>query len=120
MWAPTLNPHPTSPHSTMNTHTLQCTACSRDHSPDMRTLQCKACASPLVVAYPPDAEPRLNAPPVSLGEGNTPVVPLPTIADSLGLNTLYAKLEFSARPVPSKTEAPPQCSPSPGNLASRS
>ena len=80
----------------MNTHTLRCTACSRDHTPDMRTLQCKACASPLVVAYPPDAEPRLNAPPVSLGEGNTPVVPLPTIADSLGLTSLYAKLEFSA------------------------
>ena len=79
----------------MNTHTLRCTACSRDHTPDMRTLQCKACASPLVVAYPPDAEPRLNAPPVSLGEGNTPVVPLPTIADSLGLTSLYAKLEFS-------------------------
>ena len=80
----------------MNTHTLQCTACSRYHSPDMRTLQCKACASPLVVAYPSDAEPVLNAFPVSLGEGNTPVVPLPAIADSLGLRSLYAKLEFAA------------------------
>ena len=80
----------------MNTHTLRCTACSRDHTLDMRTLHCQECASPLVVAYPSDAEPVLNASPVSLGEGNTAVVPLPTIADSLGLNTLYAKLEFAA------------------------
>ena len=80
----------------MNTHTLQCTACSRDHAPDMRTLRCQECASPLVVAYPPDAEPVLNASPVSLGEGHTPVVPLPSMADSLGLNTLYAKLEFAS------------------------
>ena len=80
----------------MNTHTLRCTACSRDHTPDMRTLHCQECASPLVVAYPSDAEPVLNASPVSLGEGHTPVVSLPTFADSLGLNTLYAKLEFAA------------------------
>ena len=80
----------------MNTHTLRCTACSRDHSPDMRTLQCQECASPLVVAYPSDATTALNASPVSLGEGRTPVVPLPTIADSLGLSSLYAKLEFAA------------------------
>ena len=60
----------------MNPHTLQCTACSRDHTPDMRTLHCQECASPLVVAYPSDAEPVLNASPVSLGEGNTSVVPL--------------------------------------------
>ena len=81
---------------TMNTHTLRCTACSRDHAPDMRTLHCQECASPLVVAYPPDAEPVLNASPVSLGEGHTSVVPLPAIADSLGLSSLYAKLEFAA------------------------
>ena len=80
----------------MNTHTLRCTACSRDHTPDMRTLRCQECTSPLVVAYPSDAEPVLNACPVSLGEGHTPVVPLPAIADSLGLNTLYAKLEFAS------------------------
>ena len=80
----------------MNTHTLQCTACSRDHTPDMRTLRCRECASPLAVAYPSDSEPVLNASPVSLGEGHTPVVPLPAIADSLGLNSIYAKLEFAA------------------------
>ena len=82
--------------NTMNTHTLRCTACSRDHTPDMRILHCRECASPLVVAYPPDAEPVLNTSPVSLGEGHTPVVPLPAIADSLGLNTLFAKLEFAS------------------------
>ena len=91
-----MNPHPTSPHPTMNTHTLQCTACSRDHTPDMRTLHCQECASPLVVAYPSDAEPVLNACPVSLGEGHAPVVTLPTIADSLGLKSLYTKLEFAS------------------------
>ena len=80
----------------MNTHTLRCTACSRDHTPDMRTLRCQECTSPLVVAYPSYAEPVLNACPVSIGEGHTPVVPLPTIADSLGLNSLYAKLEFAS------------------------
>ena len=80
----------------MNTHTLRCTACSRDYAPDMRTLHCQECASPLVVAYPSDADPVLNAFPVPLGEGHTPVVPLPTIADSLGLSSLYAKLEFAA------------------------
>ena len=82
--------------NTMNTHTLRCTACSRDHTPDMRTLHCQECASPLVVAYPSDAEPVLNTSPVSLGEGHTPVVPLPAIADSLDLNSIYAKLEFAA------------------------
>ena len=80
----------------MNTHTLRCTTCSRDHAPNMRTLRCHECASPLVATYPSDAEPVLNASPVSLGEGHTPVVPLPTIADSLGLSSLYVKLEFAS------------------------
>ncbi len=80
----------------MNTHTLRCTACSRDHTPDIRTLACNDCAAPMVVSYPPDAEPTLGIPPVSLGEGHTPVVPLPSIADTLGLKTLYVKLEFSS------------------------
>ena len=48
------------------------------------------------MAYPSNSDPVLNASPVSLGEGNTPVVPLPTIADSLGLSSLYAKLEFAS------------------------
>ena len=82
--------------STMNTHTLQCTSCSRDHSPDTRTLACDDCHAPLVVAYPPEAQPTLGIPPVSLGEGNTPVVPLPGIAEFLGLSSLYAKLEFAS------------------------
>ena len=81
---------------TMNIHTLQCTACSRDHTPDIRTLTCDDCDSPLIVAYPPDTQPTLGIPPVSLGEGDTPVVPLPTIADSLGLSFLCAKLEFAS------------------------
>lgn len=80
----------------MNTHTLQCTACSRHYTPDIRTLACRDCDAPLVVAYPAGAEPTLGIPPVSLGEGNTPVVPLPNIADFLGLASLHAKLEFAS------------------------
>ena len=81
---------------TMNTHTLQCTSCSRDHSPNIRTLACADCDAPLIVAYSPDAQPTLGVPPVTLGEGNTPVVPLPNIADFLGLNSLHGKLEFAS------------------------
>lgn len=80
----------------MNTHTLQCTACSRDHSPNIRTLACADCDAPLIVAYPPDAQPTLGVPPVTLGEGNTPVIPLTAIAEFLGLSSLYAKLEFAS------------------------
>ena len=80
----------------MNTHTLRCTSCSRDHAPGMSTLRCRGCGSPLVVAYPPGADPTLGISPVSLGEGHTPVVPLPNIAGFLGLKRLYAKLEFAA------------------------
>ena len=82
--------------STMNSHTLQCTACFRDHSPNIRTLSCSHCSAPLVVTYPQHANPILGIPPVSLGEGRTPAVPLPSIAESLGLTSLYAKLEFAS------------------------
>ena len=80
----------------MNSHTLQCTSCSRDHAPNIRTLSCSHCSAPLVVTYPQHANPILGIPPVSLGEGRTPVVPLPSIAESLGLTSLYAKLEFAS------------------------
>ena len=80
----------------MNTHTLQCTACSRHHPPDIRTLACADCDAPLIVAYPPDAQPTLGVPPVTLGEGNTPAVTLPAIAEFLGLSSLYCKLEFAS------------------------
>ena len=82
--------------SAMNTHTLRCTACSRDHSPDIRTLACVGCSAPLIVAYSSESQPTLGIPPVSLGEGHTPVVPLSNIAESLGLRSLYAKLEFTS------------------------
>ncbi len=80
----------------MNTHTFQCTACSRHHTPDIRTLACIGCSAPLIVAYSSESQPTLGIPPVSLGEGHTPVVPLSNIADSLGLRSLYAKLEFTS------------------------
>ena len=45
--------------------------------------------------------------PVTLGEGNTPVIPLRTLGLRLGLPHLYAKMECLSPPVPSRTGAPP-------------
>ena len=80
----------------MNSHTLQCTACSRRHGPDIRTLACRDCDAPLIVAYRAGAEPTLGIPPVSLGEGHTPVLRLSNVGDFLGLDSLHAKLEFAS------------------------
>lgn len=80
----------------MNAHTLRCTACFRDHFPGMDTLECGECGLPLVVAYPEGTDPTLGVPRVSLGEGCTPVVPLPNVGDYMGLHALYGKLEFAS------------------------
>jgi threonine synthase len=78
----------------------------------MATLRCRKCGSALDVHYlksPAEATgaqpPGWVGPPVplplhdqgawvSLGEGNTPTVALPAIGELLGLNRLFAKLEF--------------------------
>ena len=72
----------------------------------MTTLACEQCETPLDVAYDASA-PRVlrgrhdmplplqdlaSAP--TLGEGDTPLVPLPAMARELGLNRLLGKLEF--------------------------
>lgn len=81
---------------------LQCAECAARFAPDMTRLACAECAAPLDVAYARDAASRRAVPTplhhparaVTLGEGDTPSVPLPTIAARLGISALYAKLEF--------------------------
>lgn len=103
---------------------LQCPECAAQFAPDMSRLRCAECASPLDVAYidaayieggradaaraaptddatadaaPPPAMPSpLHSPAdaVALGEGDTPSVRLRALGDMLGLEALYAKLEF--------------------------
>ena len=91
---------------------LHCTRCDAVHAASMSTLHCRECAAPLAVWYP-DVPPGSVGPQppnwsvpeillpyhspdslVSLGEGNTPSVKLPAIGKLLGLQRLYAKLEF--------------------------
>ena len=86
---------------------LVCTECSASRDADMLTLGCPDCAAPLDVEYPDPVRHTVrcagfdmpapyhsDAPSVSLGEGDTPTVPLPRIAESLGITNLFAKLEF--------------------------
>ena len=86
----------------MSHFSLQCVECAARYAPDMARLACAQCAAPLDVAYARDAA-SLDAPPaplhhparaVTLGEGDTPSVPLPSLAARLGVSALYAKLEF--------------------------
>ena len=81
---------------------LQCVECAARYAPDMTRLACAECAASLDVAYARAAA-SLHAVPtplhrpdsaVTLGEGDTPSVPLPSIAARLGISALYAKLEF--------------------------
>ena len=89
---------------------LQCAdaECAAQFAPDMARLHCAECGSPLDVAYidvahtaaadapPSDMPIPLHSPAnaVSLGEGNTPSVRLRALDELLGLEALYAKLEF--------------------------
>ena len=78
----------------------------------MANLRCRECSSPLSVCYselealppaghsPESVKFRIPTPihhpdsSISLGEGNTPVVHLRSLGELLGLQRLYAKLEF--------------------------
>lgn len=86
---------------------LACSECQAAHAADMRTLACRKCAAPLDVAYAAPAARAISvggammpvpihsdAMPVTLGEGKTPLVPLPAVADKLGLASVWGKLEF--------------------------
>ena len=86
---------------------LVCTECGTSHKADMHTLGCEECDAPLDVGYEPEARHAMHwagfdmpipyhsdVPGVSMGEGDTPIVPLPRIAESLGTAYLFGKLEF--------------------------
>ena len=69
----------------------------------MTTLACHKCGRPLEVDYPghdfggvipPMPVPKRYLDSVTLGEGNTPIVDLPTAASRLGIESLNAKLEY--------------------------
>lgn len=86
----------------MSIFRLQCEECSAQFTPDMTRLTCAACAAPLDVAYTnataalDDIPTPLNRPVrgIMLGEGDTPSASLPWLATRLGIDALYAKLEF--------------------------
>lgn len=86
---------------------LVCTECGMSHKADMHTLGCGKCGAPLDAEYESDARHTISwagfempvpyhsdVPGVSMGEGDTPIVPLPRIAESLGTTDLFGKLEF--------------------------
>ena len=86
---------------------LACSECQAAHAADMLTLACRKCAAPLDVAYD-DISARAipiggammpvpthaDALPITMGEGNTPLIPLPAVAKKLGLASVWCKLEF--------------------------
>ena len=86
---------------------LVCTECGASHEADMHALGCAECGAPLDVEYKPDARHTVrwagfdmpvpyhsDGPAVSMGEGDTPIVPLTRISESLGTSDLFGKLEF--------------------------
>ena len=86
---------------------LVCSECSATRPADMRALACAECAAPLDVGYlDPSARSveigglrmpvpfHAAAPIVAMGEGNTPVVALPFVADAVGCAAVLGKLEF--------------------------
>ena len=86
---------------------LVCTECAAAREADMFTLACRECAAPLDVAYDdPSARAipihgakmpvpiHADALPVTMREGDTPIVPLPSVAANLGLANVWGKLEF--------------------------
>ena len=70
---------------------VTCSRCGEQDVFSFDVLACRQCRSPLDLAEgafePPDD-------PVTLGEGNTPVVRLSNVGQILGMDNLYAKLEF--------------------------
>ena len=87
--------------------TLVCTECSHPHESDMLTLHCARCGSPLDVEYQ-DADRHSiqwhgikmpvpvhsDSPAATMGEGHTPIVPLPRVSEALGSPNVFGKLEL--------------------------
>ncbi len=86
---------------------LVCIECENQHDADMLTLHCVRCGSPLDVEYKdPDRHSidwhgfKMPVPfhsdslTATMGEGHTPVVPLPRISKALGARNVFGKLEL--------------------------
>jgi len=86
---------------------LVCTECAAVRAADMLALACLDCAAPLDVAYDDPAAHAVpiggakmpvpihaDALPVTMREGDTPIIPLPAVAARLGLANVWGKLEF--------------------------
>ena len=91
----------------MSHMSVGCIECSTPHSESMAVIRCERCGGPLGISYAEGADSpvrhRTGAPLpihdadalVSLGEGNTPCVRLAALGRRLGLDRLFAKLEFA-------------------------
>jgi len=82
---------------------FRCVLCGATQPARITDLACDACGFVMDVSYDEPADqysPRLPlaraSERMSLGEGNTPLVALPSIARSLGIRQLWAKLEMMA------------------------
>jgi threonine synthase len=93
---------------------LVCVKCAKKHDGSKYCIYCDACGSLLDAAYDTPATPQarvvagargtvrfapmlpLNDPShmVSMGEGDTPIVPLPRVSQKLGLSNVSGKLEY--------------------------
>ena len=87
--------------------TLVCTECKDRHEADMLTLHCARCGSPLDVEYKDDNLHLMecygfkmpvpfhsDSPAATMGEGHTPIVPLPRVSKALGPPSVFGKLEM--------------------------
>ena len=88
---------------TKSNHQLRCLDCSTLRAPSISDLYCAKCGGLFTVEYAAEPDGVLPRLPIgdldlinSLGEGDTPVVSLERTAGELGLEWLWAKLEFMA------------------------
>ena len=81
--------------------------CGASHKADMTSLGCEACGSPLDVVYLDSGLHTMSfdgfrmpvpfhsdSPAVTMGEGGTPIVALPSVQETMGGVRVVAKLEF--------------------------
>ena len=86
---------------------LVCTECEDMHQADMLRLKCARCNSPLDVEYHDTHLHSMiwhgvkmpvpfhsDSPSATMGEGNTPIVPLPHVGKTLGAPNVFGKLEL--------------------------
>ena len=88
----------------MSHFVLTCTGCDTQHAATMHTLACPACGSPLRVRYldaggsgaPMPVPLHRPSDALALGEGNTPIVEMPSAGKAAGVERLHGKLEFAS------------------------